>query len=1097
MRAPVQKKRPRGNGGVHNGTPMRRGKRVRTRLVAGVVVTGIVVMAAGTPALLEASARLDDAQQLLTLARLDRQAVSLSHSLADERDQVVVFVAAGRSAKATKDGGDTGGTDDTRGKGGDDDSLRTAGDMVDRQITEVRAVLAGSSVPAAFSGPLKDLGTVASVRHTAVTGKGSAIAAYTAYTQVITSLERLTEALGDRAPADTAPGVRAQAALDRAASQASATRGLLLAALTVPVHEATINPLTGLPIEGSSSDSAEGRERDALSAAAQLAHVREQAALDDFDTTATAAERRSFADTVTGADVKSAEDFLGKLTATPQLSGSDLDTDPAKLNTALTARIDQMRGAESGLGADGLKGFGKVRDDAVRDLELRAALAAGCLVVAVAVSAAVARTLTRPLAAVRIGTARLAAEPATAEPVRFTGRNDEFAEVVRSVNALHATVLALTAKAAGAAGPAAATATTTGSGTATLSAGVAAAPGAVGVPARDLADGEGALAGAAQGLRGAQDAASVEAETEARVRAAEAAAVSALTARERAAFQEQIAEVTGHLREARHSIRHTFANLSLRNLGLVERQLGVIESLEEREQDPERLATLYKLDHMATVMRRHSENLLVLAEHEQSHAHAGPVPLVDVLRAAVSEIERYERITIQTLPPHAQVAGYAADDLSHLVAELLENAATFSPPDAAVELSGWLLETGEVMLSVVDQGIGATDDGLAALNARLAGTSPGTSSADDHAPGHAFDEHSTGQTYAQEHGVPPAQGLGLRVVALLAARHGVRVELRRQQQDGGLTAVVLLPQQLLPSAPPAFSDVSPVPAGASGTSLPGSVAEVNSHVLPVRPGAPAPHDPLIAAAEASVRAAELAGTITPGPAAGAGAAPTAPAAPATEAGSAEPGTPSATGDAGPAEPPGPTGPTGPASAASDTTGSASTAVPGGAGGHPRVPGARTPEPRRHRPAQDPYAIGPDSHERAAAGDGTGGLDQDTFTMRLPGQTGTVGRELPKRVPKPVRTAGAPVVRKRGVDPEELRRRLGGFHQGAKAGRQDAEEEIRQVVQQDQRQPHAPRPHVQQPGGERPHGQQEHASRQDRTAQQYTEAAGETVEEARS
>ncbi|WP_329455675.1 sensor histidine kinase [Streptomyces sp. NBC_01497] len=954
---------------MRSGTPMGRPKRVRTRLVAGVLVSGIVVIAAGTPALLHASAQLDDAQRSLTLARLGRQAVSLSRSLADERDQAVVFVAAGRPAKGTKRDGN--------GKAGDDDSLQAAGDRVDQQITEIHAALAGSSVPASFSTPLKDIGEIPAIRRTALTGKGSAIAAYTSYSQVITSLHRLTEQLADRAPASAAPGARADAALDRAVDQASATRGLLLGALSVPADKPTINPLTGLPMEGSDSATADGRARDALSAAAQLARVRELAALDDFDAAADAAERTSFMDTVTGPDVKSAEDSLGKLTAGPQLSSADLDTDPDKLNTALTARIDQMRGAESALAAEGLKGFGKDRDDAVRDLELRAALAAGCLLVVVAVSTSVARTLTRPLAAVRRGAARVADAPATAEPVRFTGRNDEFADVVRSLNALHSTVLALTGRAAtapGGTGAAVATgATASGSGISTLSPAAHATTGAALPPATDD---EGVGGGRAAGDPG--DAA------EARVRAAEAAAVSALTAEERAALQAQIDEVAGDLRRMRHSVRHTFVNLSLRNLGLVERQLGVIESLEESEQDPERLATLYKLDHMATVMRRHSENLLVLAEHEQSHAHAGPVPLVDVLRAAVSEIERYERITIQTLPPHAQVAGYAADDLSHLVAELLENAASFSPPDASVELSGWLLETGEVMLSVVDQGIGVADDRLEALNGRLAATTADPAAADGR-------------------GGNPTEGLGLRVIALLAARHGVRVELRRQQQDGGVTAVVIVPQQLMPSEPPAVSEVGTGPAGGSGMTLPGSVAEANSHVLPVRPGAAGPHDPLIAAAEASVRAAERAGTIIPAHAGGDLA---------PEAGDALPG-------------------------------SVGAAQPAGAGA-PRVPGARLPEPRRPRSAasaSDPYAIGPDSHERAA-GDETGDLDSDTFTMRLPGPPAPAGRGLPKRVPKEVRTAGAPLVRKRVVDPEELRRRLGGFHQGAKAGRHDAEEEIR-------------------------------------------------------
>src|SRR6202008_4594066 len=150
-----------------------------------------------------------------------------------------------------------------------------------------------------------------------------------------------------------------------------------------------------------------------------------------------------------------------------------------------------------------------------------------------------------------------------------------------------------------------------------------------------------------------------------------------LMADERDRLRVELADATAHLEQVRGTIHGTFVNLALRTLGLVERQLGVIEGLAEREQDPERLSTLFKLDHFATVMRRHSENLLVLAGAEHGHQHAGPVPLVDVVRAAVSEIERYERVRISALPPHAHLAGFAADDVSHLLAELLENASSF------------------------------------------------------------------------------------------------------------------------------------------------------------------------------------------------------------------------------------------------------------------------------------------------------------------------------------------------------------------------------------------------------------------------------------
>lgn len=151
------------------------------------------------------------------------------------------------------------------------------------------------------------------------------------------------------------------------------------------------------------------------------------------------------------------------------------------------------------------------------------------------------------------------------------------------------------------------------------------------------------------------------------------------------------------------------------------------------------------------------------------------------MRAAVSEIERYERVRISALPPHAHLAGFAADDLSHLVAEVLENATSFSPPDASVEVSGWLLESGEVMLSVQDEGIGMTDARMKELNARLAAF------ADD-------------EMFDPEDG--DGLGLGLYVVARLAARHGVRVQLREQKQ-GGIAVVIVLPRALLAAAPAA------------------------------------------------------------------------------------------------------------------------------------------------------------------------------------------------------------------------------------------------------------------------------------------------------
>lgn len=1089
----MQKKRPRGKGRPTENaggtpapataaplppkddtTPKGHPVRVRTRLVAGVALAGLAVVGAGVPGVLAVSADLTSSQELVTLAALDRQAVTLAHSLSDERDEVVAWIAAGGENQQ-----------------GDKEERRTLTDglsaRVDRQIDEIREETTGDHAELGRS-----LATVPSLRRTALEGKSTPVEVHRTYTDVIDRLHALASELSDRTPPRAADGTRAPSDLGHAVEQASAVRGLLLAALSVPQPDPVIgyDPVTGLPEETPGEDTGENaRTRDALTAAAQQARVRELGALADFDQSAAKDARDKLAATVTGSEVKAAEAFLARLTDQPRLTGGERATDRAELEAALTARIEQMRGAETALAADRLAAFEQLRDDDVTALEIRIALLGGLLVITIGVLAAVSRTLTRPLAVLRLGAARLADAQGTGDPVRFTGRNDEFAQVVRSLNALHGQL-------------------------------------------RDLAGRVERLDGDRGDLIGSREAAVAE------------------LAAARAELGERTAGMTAELERLRHTVHHTFVNLSLRTLGLVERQLGVIEKLEEREQDPERLSTLFKLDHMATVMRRHSENLLVLAGAEHGQGHIGPVPLVDVLRAAVSEIERYDRVVIQSLPPHAQIAGFAADDLSHLVAELLENATAFSPPDAQVEMSGWLLENGEIMLSVQDTGIGMTPARLGEVNARLA-------------------EPSAYETP----GARDTEGLGLRVAGLLAARHGVRVQLREHKQ-GGITAVVVVPAALLPEGLPATA-AQPVgvPGQAPAVQLPGSVAEANSNALPpsARRG-PAPRpDAAEAAAPARTPAEQAAPAGTPaagaapeGGTGGPGAVPFQDAEPgAVEPGTADAGRQEAVradavrGDAvradegrqdaglpepglqdsGHGEPGGPGGP----------------GEPGGigAGGLPHAglpaSGADTgaPAPAAAPAFDDPFvaaaeravraAEAEEAHERSADGEPvTDGIDQETFTMRLPRQpapaaedavaphTGdgvphghatpaesavpgpaegsvpppasgadtvrtpavapapdgpgagapVAGREpgdhapapdgpgspawdrvtdkgLPKRTPRNVAPAAAPAGRTGAVDADALRRRLGGFQQGAKDGRRDAEAEISQATQNTQ------------------------------------------------
>ena len=219
----------------------------------------------------------------------------------------------------------------------------------------------------------------------------------------------------------------------------------------------------------------------------------------------------------------------------------------------------------------------------------------------------------------------------------------------------------------------------------------------------------------------------------------------------------------------RGNINAMFVNLSRRSQSLVERQIRLIDDLEQGEQDAERLANLFRMDHLATRMRRNSENLLVLAGHDLSRRWTEPVALVDVLRAAVSEIEHYERVR-PTIQPGISVRGQAVSDVVHLLSELAENATSFSPADTQVEVSGYLLGSGGALLDITDHGVGMPAEEMAHANFRL-----------DNPP--VVD-------------VAVSRRMGLFVVARLAARHGIRVRLR-PGSPGGLSALVWLPDEVI------------------------------------------------------------------------------------------------------------------------------------------------------------------------------------------------------------------------------------------------------------------------------------------------------------
>jgi signal transduction histidine kinase len=269
----------------------------------------------------------------------------------------------------------------------------------------------------------------------------------------------------------------------------------------------------------------------------------------------------------------------------------------------------------------------------------------------------------------------------------------------------------------------------------------------------------------------------------------------------------------------RGNLNAMFVNLSRRSQSLIERQLSLIDNLEQTEQDADRLSSLFRLDHLATRMRRNSENLLVLAGHEAaSRRWSQPVPLVDVLRAAISEIEQYERVVLN-VQPGIQVIGQAVNDVVHLVAEIVENATTFSPEDTQVYVTGQPLTSGGVLLDITDNGVGISEQEMAHANWRL-----------DNPP--VVD-------------VAVSRRMGLFVVGRLAARHGVRVRLRHAQ-SGGLTALIWLPESV--AAPESgqplgrlrkfeTDDYGPAPSLSAPTPGGGSGSFGGTATLPGGPGA--------------------------------------------------------------------------------------------------------------------------------------------------------------------------------------------------------------------------------------------------------------------
>ncbi|WP_030191620.1 nitrate- and nitrite sensing domain-containing protein [Streptomyces violaceorubidus] len=283
----------------------------------------------------------------------------------------------------------------------------------------------------------------------------------------------------------------------------------------------------------------------------------------------------------------------------------------------------------------------------------------------------------------------------------------------------------------------------------------------------------------------------------------------ALNTLQRAAVEAAVKQA-----ELRAGVSEVFVNLARRSQVLLHKQLTLLDTMERRTEDTEELADLFRLDHLTTRMRRHAEGLVILSGAAPSRQWRKPVQLMDVVRAAVAEVEDYERIEVRRLPRVA-VTGPAVADLTHLVAELLENATVFSPPHTAVQVLGERVANG-FTLEIHDRGLGMAADALLDANLRLAET--------------------------PEFELSDTDRLGLFVVSRLAQRQNVRVSLQPSPY-GGTTAVVFVPDALLSDDAPDTNGVGfrlDRPQHVQGKEREESRRSALSHVparLPERPAA--------------------------------------------------------------------------------------------------------------------------------------------------------------------------------------------------------------------------------------------------------------------
>jgi len=267
--------------------------------------------------------------------------------------------------------------------------------------------------------------------------------------------------------------------------------------------------------------------------------------------------------------------------------------------------------------------------------------------------------------------------------------------------------------------------------------------------------------------------------------------------------QETAIRVAVEQAELRRSIRDILLSLARRSQALVHRQLTLLDAMERREIDTEELQDLFRVDHLATRMRRNAENLIILSGSTAARGWRRPVPMVDVVRSAVAEVEDYTRVAVLPIDEVA-LTGRAVGDLAHLLAELIENAVSFSPPYTVAQISGHMVASGYA-IEIEDRGLGMSDESLDQINQRIADPPE-------------FNLSSSAQ-------------LGLYVVGRLAERYQVQVTLKRSPY-GGTTAVVVIPRELIEEGEADAPARSAQPLISVGTATVHDYAELSQGPVP-------------------------------------------------------------------------------------------------------------------------------------------------------------------------------------------------------------------------------------------------------------------------